>query len=215
MNMKHIKYNLEHYIKQKEANVDIDHDFKERLYFQLSKEKVKKPKKYWWRFSLPTLALAGSAIAIIIYFSSSSSVEKLVNTAFIPQVALAEALQKSMNLESFDQTLGLPDDGQLHHRKVVFTYNYQYPNEAELGSGNNIINIWSDGNNLRSDEQRDVTMPNRASDSTSFIVSTRDNLSCSINSAISCQKITDEQQDFNSIIDGEHSWFSPKIMRYL
>ncbi len=207
--MPNFKDQLNHYMQQKESQVELDAVLKQTLHAQLTNQPAKR--RTWWKLSLPILAigvLGGIIFTLKQTGSNHDSVTTIIANSLRPQEALAAALENSINPEIFDRTLGLPDDGQFHHRLVSFAYNYPTPNEADLGAGRSNFEIWSDGMNVRADEIRNTETPERTTYTDSTLMNSAVDQFClaSTGNEAYCVSIDAQQHSFDSILDEAHGW---------
>ena len=167
--------------------IDIDRHHKKRLRDSLFKTgKTKIPFWTWSKaiFTAPVVAL----IAIVFVLSSNKT---LIQHTLLPQDALAQAIQNTFNLDSFETTFGLPDDGKFYHR--VMTY---HSNETENPNGPfaEMTHLWTDGKNMR----RDVSLlhdNDTYHNFYSFLVNHQENINCSFVLFKECQPLSTFNQD--------------------
>lgn len=179
--------------------IDIDRHHKKRL--QDSLFKTGKTKIPFWTWTKAIFTAPMVAVVAIVFILSSN--KPIIEHTFLPQEALAQSLENTFNLDTFETTFGLPSDGKFYHR--VMTYHSNAP-ENHYGPYAETTDLWTDGKSVR----RDITM--LSDDATyrdffSFLISAVDDANCSFVTFKECQPLAAFNQD-------QIKWFLDGNMPY-
>lgn len=151
--MKTFKDQLKNYMHTKEAHAEVDVVLKENVYSMLSRSPRSRVR--WWKLIFPLMTVVTVVVIFItiqVQPNTNESLSETIVNSLRPQEALAAALQQVVNLETLNSSFGLPNDNQLHHRKLEFSYTYPTVQESGLPqSASESINLWTDGSNTRED----------------------------------------------------------------
>lgn len=130
------------YLKKSQAEVEPNITLKRQLAGQLFSEKPAKKSFWTWTKAIFTAPVVATFVIIFILSSNQETVKQVLK----PQEVLAQALENTFNLDSFERTFGLPDDGKFRYRKLTHT---------SKGHGEQKLirtfELWSDGLNIKAD----------------------------------------------------------------
>ena len=133
------------YLKKSQAEVEPNVTLKRQLADQLfSQEPAKKSFWTWTKalFVSPFVAV----FALIFLVTSNQGMEQV----FLHPAALAQAIDNTFNLEHFQTTLGLPNDGQFNHRQVIYSGHYETSKALRIHF-TRTTDLWTDGHKVRED----------------------------------------------------------------
>lgn len=170
------------YSDQSFEEIEIDSHHKKQLLSHLFKEKEVKRHFWTWTKAIFTAPVVAT-IAIVFFLSSNQETVKVL----LPQEALAQALENTFNLDTFETTFGLPDDGKLYHRVMTYNSNHsENPIEPYVAT----TNIWTDGTKMR----RDSLILSKSNDQyrnfNSFLINPQEDLRCYLELFKECESLS-------------------------